>query len=293
MRMLSNADSPLPDTEVHHLRSEQVGDEFKVLIGHSGSGSRGPRPVLLMTDPWAGFGTAVEMTRVLRFQGQVPDTVVVGVGYRSPRMADIHRQRTRDLTASVDASVVSEGRPEPMMSGADRFLAFLRDELAPWLDGRHGADPSDATFLGYSLGGLFATHVLLTEPTAFRRYAIGSPSLWWDKGAIFAREESYAASHTDLPARVHLSVGGLETPAGRRRFVEQLPPERRAAAEAEDAADGVVDMVADMERMAATLRGRGYPGLELESEVLADEYHDTAGPLAMSHALRWLHGAPR
>lgn len=274
--MIPDGDSPLPNTEVHRLRSEHVGDDFKVLIGHAGTEPDGPRPVLVMADPWAGFGTAVEMTRILRFNGQVPDTVVVGVGYRSARMRDIHRQRTRDLTPD----------------GADRFLAFLRDELRPWLDGRHGADPADATFLGYSLGGLFATHVLLTAPTAFRRYAIGSPSLWWDGGAIFAREEAYAAAGTDLPARVHFSVGGLETPAGRRRFVEQLPPDARAAAEAEDAAEGVVDMVADMERMVASLRGRGYPGLELESEVLAGEYHDTAPPFAMSHGLRWLFGAP-
>jgi predicted alpha/beta superfamily hydrolase len=275
--MLRNADSPLPNTEVHHLRSEQVGEAFKVLIGHAGTEPEGPRPLLVMADPWAGFGTAVEMTRILRFNRQVPDMVVVGVGYRSWRMPDIHRQRTRDLTPP----------------GADAFLAFLRDELTPWLAGRHGADPADATFLGYSLGGLFATHVLLTAPATFRRYAIGSPSLWWDDGAIFAREEAYAAANTDLPARVHLSVGGEETPAGRRRFVEQLPPDTRAAAEAEDEAEGVVDMVADMERMVAALAGRGYPSLELEAEVLAGEHHDTGPPFAMSHALRWLHGAPR
>jgi uncharacterized protein len=273
--MIPDGESPLPNTEVHRLRSEQVGDDFKVLIGHAGTEPERPRPVLVMADPWAGFGTACEMTRILHLNGQVPDMVVVGVGYRSARMQDIHRQRTRDLT------------PE----GADRFLAFLRNELRPWLHGRHGADLGDATFLGYSLGGLFATHVLLTAPTTFCRYAIGSPSLWWDDGAIFAREEAYAAANDDLQARVHFSVG-VETPAGRRRFVEQLPPDARSAAEAEDAADPPVDMVADMERMVAMLRGRGYPGLELRSEVLEDEYHDTAPPFAMSHGLRWLHGAP-
>jgi predicted alpha/beta superfamily hydrolase len=275
--MIRNDESPLPDTEVHHLRSAHVGDVFKVLIGHPGTAAEGPRPVLVMADPWAGFGTAVEMTRILRFNEQLPELVVVGVGYRSTRMRDIHRQRTRDLTPP----------------GADAFLAFLRDELMPWLGGRHGADPADATFLGYSLGGLFATHVLLTAPATFRRYAIGSPSLWWDEGAIFAREEAFAAANTDLPARVHYSVGGRETPEGRARFVEQLPPDLRAAAEAEDAAEGVVDMVADMQRMVTALRGRGYPSLELESEVLAGEHHDTAPPFAMSHALRWLYGAPR
>jgi hypothetical protein len=44
--------------------------------------------------------------------------------------------------------------------------------------------------------------------------------------------------------------------------------------------------------MAAALRARGYPSLELESEVLADEYHETAAPQALSRAVRWLYGAP-
>jgi hypothetical protein len=32
-------------------------------------------------------------------------------------------------------------------------------------------------FFGDSLGGLFATHVLLSEPATFRRYSIGSAAL--------------------------------------------------------------------------------------------------------------------
>ena len=263
-----------------------------MLIGHPGGAAEGPRPVVVLADPWAAFGSVIETVRLFRLGGMLPDMVVVGVGYRSARMDDIMRLRTRDLTPTAVASRISEDQPTTMMGGADRFLAFLRDELAPWLNGRHGADPGDATFVGYSLGGLFATHVLLTDPSAFRRYAIGSPSLWWDDGVTFAHEAVYAAANSDLAARVHFSVGELETLAGRRRFVEQLPPAARAIAEAEDAADAPVDMVADMQRMVELLRGRGYASLELESEVLAEAYHETAAPQALSRALRWLYRAP-
>jgi hypothetical protein len=41
--MIDNDDSPLPDTEVHYLSSEHVGDEFKVLVGHCGASESAAR----------------------------------------------------------------------------------------------------------------------------------------------------------------------------------------------------------------------------------------------------------
>jgi hypothetical protein len=93
---------------------------------------------------------------------------------------------------------------------------------------------------------------------------------------------------------VFFSVGALETPDGDRRWLEQLPADDRAKAEAElqegDYTD--IDMVADAERMVASLRGRAYPSLQIEYEVLPGEYHQTAPPLTLSRSLRYLFDAP-
>src|SRR5690242_13516553 len=153
--------------------------------------------------------------------------LVVGVGHRGSTIRDTHHQRQRDFTSD----------------GAERFLAFIRDELKPWVGDRYPADPDDSAFYGASLGGLFATHVLLKEPSTFRRYGIGSPAYWWDDGVMFAKEAEYAKSHSDLTARVFVSVGGDENPQGARRQMERLPPDRRAKAEAEEAADPTPDTV--------------------------------------------------
>jgi hypothetical protein len=83
----------------------------------------------------------------------------------------------------------------------------------------------------------------------------------------------------DMDAKVFFSVGAHETLEGRKRFIDQLPADRRTQVEAEDAADPPVDMVVDCERMVAALRGRGYPSLDLGLEVLPGEYHETAPPL--------------
>ena len=50
-----------------------------------------------------------------------------------------------------------------MPGGADRFLAFLTDELKPWVQERYAVTFNDSMFFGDSRGGLFATYVLLTS----------------------------------------------------------------------------------------------------------------------------------
>lgn len=288
--MIKNDDSPLPDTEVHHLRSEHVGDEFKVLVGHCESPAAAPEAVLFMGDTWANFGTAVEIIRLLRFTEVVPAMLVVGAGYRTTDIGEIEDLRCRDFTPTADAA---GGYTDPAKVGAGRFLSFLRDELKPWVRERYGVDPDDSMFFGDSRGGLFATYVLLSEPTTFRRYGIGSPALGWNQGVMFEHEAEYARSHDDLPARVFFSVGAYENPAGDARFLDQLPADRRAKMEAEAEAYPAEDFVAYAERMVAALRGRAYASLEIECEVLPGEYHETAPPLNLSRSLRYLFGAPR
>ncbi|MGB7486778.1 MAG: hypothetical protein WA901_11350, partial [Phormidesmis sp.] len=56
----------IPDTEVHHLRSEFVGDDFELWIAKPQTGfvpSSEPPTVLYVLDANLCFGTAVEMTR--------------------------------------------------------------------------------------------------------------------------------------------------------------------------------------------------------------------------------------
>ena len=288
--MISDDESPLPGTEVHYLRSEHVGDEFKILVGHCGSSDARRPSVVFVSDPNILFGTALEMLRLFHMFERVPPILVIGVGYRETEFEVVLGLRARDLSATVDASQQEDAS---LMGGADRFLAFFRDELKPWVRARFDVDPDDSTFFGDSLAGLFATHVLLSEPATFRRYGIGSPSLWWDQKTIFETETAYAASHDDLSAKVFVSVGELETPEGTRRQQEQLHGEARANQEAEDEKDGPLDLVADAARMVSALRSRRYPSLVIESEVLPGEYHETALPVNLSRSVRYLFDMPR
>jgi hypothetical protein len=260
---------------VHALASAEVGDTFQIRVGHPQPAEPKPASVLFLSDANLLFGTALETTRLLDRAGFLPSLWVIGIGYPVSGLF-AHEQRVRDFTPD----------------GSHRFLAFIQRELKPWVAKRIGVDPDDSTFFGGSLGGLFATHALFLAPDTFRRYAIGSPSYWWDDRAVFSQAEEFVGSHDDVDASVFISLGSEETPDGMRRLIEQLPDEARSKAEEELGDDPAPDMVADAQAMVELLSGAGFPSLRIGMQVLDGEHHATAGPGNLSRALRFLYDAP-
>src|SRR5262245_12923686 len=278
---------PEGEPEVHYLRSEHVGDEFKILVAHAGASAPIPLAVAIVTDPFVVFGTAIEIVQTLNWVEHLPPLLLVGVGYREVTARQWLRKRRRDFTPTVD---LSEHFDQETMGGASRFLSFLRDELKPWVTESYEGDPDDFTLLGGSDGGLFATYALLSEPTTFRRYGIGSPYFAYDDEFIFKHEEAYAQAQDDLSAKVFFSAGAYENPEGAERLREWA---RRQAGSVDATHDEDSDILALTNRMVERLRERGYPSLEIGYEVLAGEYHGTAPPLNLSRSLRFLFDAPR
>jgi predicted alpha/beta superfamily hydrolase len=282
-------DSPLGDTEIYYATSRHVDEVFKILVGHCGTrGTSGPSGLLCLTDGNGFFGAAVDIVRSLRLSAHLPPLLVVGIGYRVATLADTLPQRARDLTPTQSERFSKVFPATSVTGGADRFLTFMREELLPWTRERYPVDPAMTAYFGHSLGGLFGTYAMLTAPDTFSRYVIGSPSYWWDRGAAFRLEQEYAETHSDLPARVFMATGAHETHEGRQREAANLPEAEQAIT-----ASLYIDMVDDMERMAATLRSRNYPGLRLDTEVFPDEFHITVPTLTMSRALRVLFDSPR
>jgi hypothetical protein len=285
-------DSPIAGTEVHYLDSEHVGAEYKIFVGHCGdmdlAPTAAPPAVLYLADANGLFASAVDTIRLMQLSAHLPPMLVVGIGYRMGGIADTTVIRARDLTPTYDPWFVRYFPEMTMMGGADKFLAFIRDELQPWVGSQYRIDPANSAFFGHSLGGLFATYALLTKPDTFRGYGIGSPSVWWQSDMMFEYEANYAANHDDLRAQAFFCVGEYEDHDGRQREAARLSDKERAAASLR-----YIDMVADTKKMADALRGRNYPGLELACEVFPGEYHITVPLLNLSRSLRNLFDAPR
>jgi predicted alpha/beta superfamily hydrolase len=65
-----------------------------------------------------------------------------------------------------------------LAGGANKFIAFLKNELIPYINKKYPTTGENSLF-GHSYGGLFTMYVLLTEPKLFNTYFCSDPSFWW------------------------------------------------------------------------------------------------------------------
>jgi predicted alpha/beta superfamily hydrolase len=264
----------LGGTEVHDLRSEAVGDTFRIFVGHCGLD---PHAILFVTDANGLFGLAVDTVRLMQIPGLVPSLLVVGVGYPDAEaVIDTVEIRARDLTPTPSSRFPGSGH-------ADAFIEFVSGELSPWIANRFPTAAGDVTYFGHSLGGLFGAYTLLTATSTFDRYICSSPSLWWDNEAIFDIERQRPESDR-LNSEVFFGIGSLETDAGRRREAFNLADGHPAKPPAAH-----LDMVDDLGRFVDQLKERTDPTLRINNAEIEDEFHATVPAIVLNRALRSFH----
>lgn len=262
----------IPDTEVHRIRSEHVGDDFEVWVARPQAGfvpAEGRPSVLYVLDANLFFGTVVEMTRIMhRLYGELPQLLVVGIAYPGTDWARQGALRARDFTPSEDrgmAEMAAEvptmpgaepvGPIVPPMGGAGAFRRFLLAEVEPIIEERFDVSDRNRTIFGSSMGGLFVTWTVLHHPESFERYLAVSPALWWNEAELLQAE-----APTDLPG-VYFAVGGNEE-------APEVPMLARYR------------MISNARALATRL---GAP-----IEVLEGESHTSVVPVALSRGLRHL-----
>jgi predicted alpha/beta superfamily hydrolase len=250
--------------------------------------SVGPVPVLYVMDGDLLFGLAAEIARAMSAAGGMPALYIVGIGYDAG-YADFLKLRTADLSPPITAQALEAlGAVATAISGdrnggADRFLQFLLDALAPQMAARFPQTVGAARFLfGHSLGGLFAAHALVTRPEAFDAFLVSSPSLWWDDFSIFRKLPAFPARLAALAARprVFLDVGGKEqdlpttVPEGLGVSLEEARAQIRAAR--------MVDAAGEF---AEALREAGIESLR--HITFAEDDHTSVVPAAILHGMRF------
>ena len=134
----------------------------------------------------------------------------------------------------------------PAESRLASFTDFFKHELFPLIETEYHGSPQDRALFGFSSGGFFTVHTMLTQPGMFRRYIAASCT--WPKADDYLLncERQYAAQPAHPPTDLYLSVGGLEG--------ELLPGFRK---------------------LTQTLQGRRYPGLRLVTQIWEGETHNS------------------
>lgn len=266
----------LDGTEVHHLRSEAIGQDYLVNVafppGYDPVGD--PYPVVYLTDGGPAFTAMSAVTPLMHLSGELKPFITAGITYDIKVSLHAITLRNRDLTHSANKTALAgddmpdwyKSLPQVEPGGAAAFLDFINTQVRPYIR-QHFNASDDATYAGYSLGGLFGLFTLFTSPASFQRYVIGSPSIWWNNRDILNLEAAYAASFDDLDAVLFMCSGQLEEPA--------------------DAPDDSA-MVSNMLKLAETLQNRGYQNLRLTHTVLEQETHPSGHPLALLRGLRVL-----
>ncbi|MGW1373480.1 enterochelin esterase [Streptomyces sp. NPDC002446] len=120
------------------------------------------------------------------------------------------------LPESVDA-----GRRWAEMTCRPEFVAFLGEELLPWVAKRLPVtgDPARTVVAGQSLGGLTAAYAAFSAPHRFGNVLAQSGSFWWPDGPEAEWLTGRIAASPRLPVRFWLSFGEQEwvaLPAARR-----------------------------------------------------------------------------
>jgi len=264
----------LANTEVRDIRAKTLGRDYQVFVALPDSYATSKRayPVVFVVDADYAFPVVRNIASRLHRHAGMEEAIVVGLSYAKGDAAVFSRRRDYTPTTPRKHAYRSDmpGRP-PAFGEASAYGRYLTGEVFPFIARHYRADMRRKIFVGHSYGSLLGLQMMLDSPRSFEHYILGSPSLWFDAGIMFEREQAYAARNKDLPASVLFGIGSLET----------LAPGKKRSRSEEDA-----DMVADLREFDAALKGRGYQHLRTRLKVFADEDHASVLPMVVTHGLR-------
>jgi predicted alpha/beta superfamily hydrolase len=162
-------------------------------------------PVLYLLDGETNFEYTAPIVRFLAGNQRIPEMIVVAINCGG--------NRTHDLTPPSQAEV--DNRFSSGNGGADAFLAFIGDELVPYVERNYRTRPY-RILVGHSFGGLFAIHALLTKPKLFNAYIAIDPAVSWNGGAEIIRAQQFFSEARNLQPDVYITAAnafGAATPA--------------------------------------------------------------------------------
>lgn len=123
--------------------------------------------------------------------------------------------RNRDLVppfarkdVQIGARAPSENEPN-VFGKADLFLAFIEDEVIPFIEERYSVN-DNRVLSGFSAGGSFVLYTIITKPKLFTGYFAFSPAAWYDESVVVSEFKTGLQRISGRPLFLYLSIGTAE-----------------------------------------------------------------------------------
>ncbi|OGU60815.1 MAG: hypothetical protein A2V66_08660 [Ignavibacteria bacterium RBG_13_36_8] len=246
----------IPGTHVREIYSSIVDQEYKLYINLPRYYDDPNRtfPVVYLLDAQWDFSLVSAIYGQQYYDGFLPELIIVGItwGGSNPNADYL---RARDFTPTNIKQLANSGN-------APKFFEFIKEELIPFIESNYKASRTDRTLMGSSFGGLFTLYTFLNHTGLFNRYVLTSPALGWDNGIIYKYENNYAEKNKDLPAKLYMAVGGLES---------NLP---------------------DFEKFAQQLQNRNYNEFEMGTRILEGIGHSGSKAEGFTRGLQFVFSKP-
>lgn len=234
-------------TEERNLLSNQTGIDYRLAIylPESYGSTDQHYPVIYLLDADIAFGMAANFMQFLVWGDKIPEHIVFGIGYDMQSIDEWARLRELDFK-------IPEVQANPPDSHADRFLAVVKEEIIPFVEGNYRVKAGERTLYGFSSSGFFTLYALCNEPGLFRRYLAGSPDTDLSFPYLTAHDQQLLSRKNAAPIDLCITVGGKENGASQSSVVT-------------------------FQGLVAAIQSRAYPGLRLITEIYPGEGHSVVG----------------
>ncbi len=241
----------IPGAHKRSLTSTNTKRDYDIYIRVPGGQNSGKKlPVLYLLDGQWDFKLLDSVYGGLYYDKYIPEMIIVGITY-SGANPNYDLLRGYDYTPNADPD-------RPGTGDGPKFLAFLKNELMPFIEKNYPVDNSKRILMGSSLGGLFTIYTMLTEPSLFYGYVAASPAVSYGNRYLFNQEKEFAMKHKELAVKLFISVGEVEGLVGPvKEFIEFV-------------------------------KGRSYEKLKLETRIIEGERHAGNKPEAFNRGLRFV-----
>ena len=131
----------------------------------------------------------------------------ISAGHSASNVLVVSISYGNDRTFDYTPTVTPDGG-----GGAEKFSAFIQNELIPKMEKDYSADTSrhNRIILGHSFGGLLGSYMFTNHNEVFGNYILLSPSLWYDNEIILKLELEHRELNKTNSQLVFMGLGEME-----------------------------------------------------------------------------------